>query len=82
MMARNRDPVAALVCSLQEEVEGHKWFESEKAGGNIGWENAFQSWMQRHFPDWKRFEWQQAVREVFRSSSKWGFKSTRLRQNP
>ena len=30
------------------DVERHKWYESEKAGRDIGWERAAVDWMIRH----------------------------------
>lgn len=31
-----------------EEINRHKWYESEKAGYDIGWERAATDWLVRH----------------------------------
>lgn len=33
---------------LRTEIERHKWYESEKAGHDIGWERAAVDWMIKH----------------------------------
>ncbi len=33
---------------VREEIDRHKWLESEKAGHDIGWDRAAVSWMVRH----------------------------------
>ncbi|NKB23323.1 MAG: hypothetical protein GKR87_02830 [Kiritimatiellae bacterium] len=33
---------------LKKEINLHKWYESEKAGYDIGWERASIDWMVRH----------------------------------
>ncbi len=33
---------------LRREIEQHKWFESEKAGCDIGWERAATDWLMRY----------------------------------
>lgn len=32
---------------LREEIARHKWFESEKAGYDIGWVRAMTNWLVR-----------------------------------
>ncbi len=36
----------------KEEILRHKWLESEKAGRDIGFEEALTSWLLRHRGDW------------------------------
>ena len=36
------------------EILKHKWLESEKAGHDIGIENAMKSWKQNHAKDWRK----------------------------
>ena len=36
------------------EILKHKWLESEKAGGDIGFENALVSWVVHHRAAWRR----------------------------
>jgi len=55
----------------QEEIEKYKWIESEKAGIDIGWERASTEWLDRHFPAWKRNNWQRAVREALEAETSW-----------
>jgi len=33
---------------IKNEVLEHKWYESEKAGRDIGWDRAFVDWLVRH----------------------------------
>ena len=33
---------------IKREIQLHKWYESEKAGHDIGWERASVDWMIRH----------------------------------
>ena len=34
--------------NMKQEILLHKWYESEKAGHDIGWERAAVDWMIRH----------------------------------
>jgi hypothetical protein len=36
----------------REEVMKHKWFESEKAGCDIGFERALTDWLIKHRSEW------------------------------
>ena len=38
----------------REEILKHKWLESEKAGRDIGFENALISWVVHHRARWRR----------------------------
>lgn len=38
----------------RNEILRHKWFESEKAGHDIGFEKALLDWVIRHRPAWLR----------------------------
>ena len=38
----------------REEILRHKWIESEKAGGDIGFERALTDWIVRHRSKWRR----------------------------
>jgi hypothetical protein len=35
---------------IKREIELHKWYESERAGHDIGWERAAVDWMVRFGP--------------------------------
>ena len=37
----------------REEILRHKWFESEKAGRDIGFERALLDWMLKHRTPWR-----------------------------
>ncbi len=37
----------------REEILRHKWIESEKAGGDIGFERALLDWIRKHRDDWR-----------------------------
>jgi hypothetical protein len=47
----------------REEILRHKWLESEKAGCNIGSNEAINSWIKNHRKDWLRHRV-----EVFRAT--------------
>jgi len=36
--------------NIKQEILRHKWFESEKAGYDIGWERAAVDWMIKYGP--------------------------------
>jgi hypothetical protein len=36
---------------IRHAIEKHKWYESEKAGHDIGWDRASVDWMLHHGPD-------------------------------
>jgi len=38
----------------REEILKHKWFESEKAGRDVGFESALVSWITRHRALWRK----------------------------
>lgn len=38
--------------SEREEIERHKWFESEKAGRDIGMDMAIVTWIMYHKQKW------------------------------
>lgn len=38
--------------ALKEEVNKHKWYESERAGYDIGWPRAWMSWTFRYRNQW------------------------------
>lgn len=38
----------------RDEILRHKWFESEKAGRDVGFEYALTDWNLRHRAEWRR----------------------------
>lgn len=38
----------------REEILRHKWFRSQEAGRDIGWEAALLDWVRRHRSAWKK----------------------------
>ena len=38
----------------REEILRHKWLESEKAGIDVGFEQALTDWMVKHRSDWRK----------------------------
>ena len=44
----------------REEILRHKWFESEKAGYDIGFERALTDWIIKHRSKWRKARQQQA----------------------
>ena len=39
----------------REEILRHKWFESEKAGYDIGFERALTDWIVKHRSAWRKW---------------------------
>jgi hypothetical protein len=37
-----------------EEINRHKWFESEKVGYDIGFDRAAEDWLRRFSRDWMK----------------------------
>ena len=52
------------VLAEKEEIMKHKWYESQKAGRDIGWDNALISWVIHHRIQWRRERQQQAARQL------------------
>jgi hypothetical protein len=42
------------VSELFQEVEKHKWNESQKTGGDVGWPYAASDWLNQHFEPWQK----------------------------
>ncbi len=38
----------------REEILRHKWLESEKVGGDVGFEEALTGWMVKHRSEWRK----------------------------
>ena len=38
----------------RDEIERHKWVESEKAGRDIGFEKALMDWISHHRTAWRK----------------------------
>lgn len=68
LQRRTRNPLAEIIQSQLEEINKYKWIESEKAGRDIGMERATREWMAKHFPEWKRYRWNEAIREALRAA--------------
>ncbi len=37
---------------VKKEIERHKWFQSEKAGFDVGFEKAAEDWLNRYSETW------------------------------
>jgi len=48
----NRSSVYKEFLAEREEILRHKWIESEKAGRDIGFDNALQDWVRNHRDKW------------------------------
>jgi len=51
------------------EIEKHKWFESERAGYDIGFENAAADWIQRFGEEWARYNCSQMNKTLAKPSA-------------
>lgn len=49
----NRSSVYQDFLAEREEILRHKWLESEKAGRDIGFEQALQDWIRHHRDKWR-----------------------------
>ena len=38
----------------REEIVAHKWVLSEKAGSDVGFEEALTNWMVKHRSEWRK----------------------------
>ena len=38
----------------REEIMRHKWYQSEKAGYDVGFEKALLDWLVNHRPNWRQ----------------------------
>ena len=45
---------------VRQEIEKHKWIESEKAGYDIGYERAAEDWLNRYSELWMQKHLNQA----------------------
>jgi hypothetical protein len=54
MNAHNDKEFLNRVRQIVKEIEKHKWFESEKAGRDIGGNRAALDWLKNHYEEWKK----------------------------
>ena len=47
------DSLATIIRSQREEIQKHRWIESEKLGYDIGFERAEQEWRRQHARGWR-----------------------------
>lgn len=40
-------------CAEKKEILTHKWYESEKAGQDVGFDFALIDWKRKHFRNWR-----------------------------
>ncbi len=50
----NKNSVFKQYMAERDEIEKHKWLESEKAGKDIGFEKALMSWISYHRTAWRK----------------------------
>jgi len=56
--AAKRSTLYREFAAEMEEIQRHKWLESEKAGQDIGFEKALISWVINHRTAWRRMRQQ------------------------
>ena len=49
----NKNSVFKQYIAERDEIEKHKWLESEKAGEDIGFEKALEDWISYHRTAWR-----------------------------
>jgi hypothetical protein len=42
------------LASMRQDVDDHKWFESERAGHDIGYDQALMGWLVKHARNWRQ----------------------------
>lgn len=47
-----------------EEIERHKWFESERAGYDVGFENAAEDWLKKFSVAWLSYNMPAQVKNL------------------
>ena len=52
----------------REEILRHKWFESQKAGRDIGFERALVNWVVHHRAQWRKQRRLQSVSLIYVST--------------
>ena len=45
-----------------EEIRKHLWIESEKAGRDIGWDQAAEDWLKRFSAEWMKYNYSVGAR--------------------
>lgn len=61
---------------VKKEIERHKWFESEKAGFDIGFDKAAEDWLDRYSEQWLKQHPRQSIKST--GTAKRLFKSKAL----
>jgi len=51
---------------VKEEINRHKWIESEKVGYDIGFDRAAEDWISRYADDWEQANTKREVRKLKR----------------
>ncbi len=51
---------------VKEEIDRHKWIESEKAGYDIGFDKAAEDWISRYADEWEQANTKREVRKIKR----------------
>jgi hypothetical protein len=49
------DSLAMVIRSQREEIQKHRWIESEKVGHDIGWQRAELEWRRQHANAWRKW---------------------------
>lgn len=65
MMISRDDSLYELIYAERVEIAKYRCLESEKAGRDIGWRQAFEDWLQFHFPNWVRQEKYRVIEDHF-----------------
>ena len=50
----NKNSVFKQYMAERDEIEKHKWLESEKVGRDIGFEKALMDWISYHRTAWRK----------------------------
>ena len=64
----SHDPLRDLIAEHHLEIERYRRQQSQRLGCDIGYEWAAEEWMQKHFPDWKRVQWDRLVLQTIRAN--------------
>lgn len=57
----NKTELYAEFLAERDEILRHKWFQSEKAGYDIGFDKALMEWIVRHRKEWRQLRTRSSI---------------------
>lgn len=56
--------LARFIGSAHDEINAYRRFKTETTGHELTWEQAVQQWLEKHFANWKSYQWHIAVEQA------------------